>query len=299
MTDRRSSSAARLVRTRVLVPLDFSRGAERALERSVRVAVALRCEVHLLHVLAPEGSRVALGRAQRALERARARFEAVMPDRRGVHVQLRRGKPYVEIIHRARELGAEWIILGRNAAAGRFGATLSRIVQMSETPILVVNRRARGAYRHALAAVEIDPSARNLIELVCRIVHGTESQAPRVRIVHAYHAPFVDSRRAIAEGSGAFYAREARQAAAGSLAELLAAVRPHPCSLESVVRNGDPRTVIAREAARYRADLVAVGTHGRSGIAHALLGSVAEWVLAHSRRDVLIARPVRFTFVPP
>jgi nucleotide-binding universal stress UspA family protein len=42
---------------------------------------------------------------------------------------------------------------------------------------------------------------------------------------------------------------------------------------------------------RRRSDLIAVGTHGRTGVAHALLGSVAEWVVRCAPCDVLVARP--------
>ena len=47
------------------------------------------------------------------------------------------------------------------------------------------------------------------------------------------------------------------------------------------------------------ADLIAIGTHGRAGIAHFLLGSVAEWVLTSAPCDVLVARPIRFSFKLP
>jgi nucleotide-binding universal stress UspA family protein len=39
--------------------------------------------------------------------------------------------------------------------------------------------------------------------------------------------------------------------------------------------------------------------HVRSGLAHALVGSVAEWVIASAPCDVLVARPRSFTFELP
>ena len=53
------------------------------------------------------------------------------------------------------------------------------------------------------------------------------------------------------------------------------------------VRYGYPGKVIAATASQLRADLVAIGTRGRSGIEHVLLGSVAEHVLREARGDVL------------
>ncbi len=284
---------------RILVPLDFSPGAGRALERVARIAATAPCEVHLLHVRAPASTGAAQDRAEAALARARALIERAAGGSCRVNVQERSGKPYVEIIQRARELGAGLIVLGRNRPPGLLGTTLTRVVHMSDVPTLVVSRRARGPYRRALVAVEIDPSARSLIELACRFTDGIASGNAPVRVVHAYQVPFASAHRAAADDSGAFYARQSRQAAERSVAKLLARLHPHPCDVQAVVRNGDPRSVIAREATRYKADLVTVGTHGRSGIAHVLLGSIAEWAVASMRRDILVARPVRFTFVPP
>lgn len=47
---------------------------------------------------------------------------------------------------------------------------------------------------------------------------------------------------------------------------------------------------ICQLAERVGADLVCLGTHGRTGLARAALGSVAANVLAHSRRPLLLAR---------
>jgi nucleotide-binding universal stress UspA family protein len=51
-----------------------------------------------------------------------------------------------------------------------------------------------------------------------------------------------------------------------------------------------PALAICQAAERLGADLICVGTHGRTGLAKAALGSVAAGILAHTRRPVLIAR---------
>jgi nucleotide-binding universal stress UspA family protein len=57
--------------------------------------------------------------------------------------------------------------------------------------------------------------------------------------------------------------------------------------------------VILGEVLRNGADLLILGTHARAGLAHALLGSVAEWAIGSVPCDILIARPVRFAFELP
>jgi nucleotide-binding universal stress UspA family protein len=68
---------------------------------------------------------------------------------------------------------------------------------------------------------------------------------------------------------------------------------------KTTVRSGDPRVEILREAERRRADLVVLGTHGRTGVSHALLGSVAEWIVRRAERDVLVARAAPVSFDLP
>ncbi len=57
------------------------------------------------------------------------------------------------------------------------------------------------------------------------------------------------------------------------------------------VRVGSPAGEIVAVATDMKADLVCIGTHGRGGIAHFLLGSVAEKVVRHAPCPVLTIRP--------
>ncbi|HYG68383.1 MAG TPA: universal stress protein, partial [Anaeromyxobacteraceae bacterium] len=54
---------------------------------------------------------------------------------------------------------------------------------------------------------------------------------------------------------------------------------------------GDPATEIVRFAKDPGADLLVMGTHGRSGLEHALMGSIAERVLRRAHCPVLTVRP--------
>ena len=56
------------------------------------------------------------------------------------------------------------------------------------------------------------------------------------------------------------------------------------------VEEGSPTAVICRFAERHRTDLIVMGTHGRAGLAHLLLGSVAERVLRRAPCPVLTVR---------
>ena len=62
---------------------------------------------------------------------------------------------------------------------------------------------------------------------------------------------------------------------------------------EYVLRVGTPAEEIVRYADVCDADLIIMGTHGRSGIAHALMGSVAEQVVRMAPCPVLLVRAAK------
>ena len=59
---------------------------------------------------------------------------------------------------------------------------------------------------------------------------------------------------------------------------------------EAIIREGSPRAGIVDAATQLHCDLIVMGTHGRSGLSHLLLGSVAEYVVRHSKVPVLTVR---------
>jgi nucleotide-binding universal stress UspA family protein len=65
--------------------------------------------------------------------------------------------------------------------------------------------------------------------------------------------------------------------------------------VHSVVAQGVPFEQILRVAKRLRCDLIVLATHGRTGLRHVLMGSVAENVVRRASCPVLTVRPPRFT----
>jgi len=60
----------------------------------------------------------------------------------------------------------------------------------------------------------------------------------------------------------------------------------------AIHRHPSPARAITQHAREEDVDLIIVGTHGRTGIAHMLIGSVAEKVVRHASCDVLAVRTV-------
>jgi universal stress protein A len=73
------------------------------------------------------------------------------------------------------------------------------------------------------------------------------------------------------------------------LQNLVARVK-EPVIATEAVREGKTWVEICEAAEEESADIIVIGSHGRTGLAHVLLGSVAETVVRHSRCPVLVVR---------
>jgi len=81
-----------------------------------------------------------------------------------------------------------------------------------------------------------------------------------------------------------------RDAASGRLEESLAKLRVKLPGATSLLSQGKPADEILRAIGEIHPDLVIMGTHGRQGLSHVFLGSVAEKVVRMSSAPVLTVR---------
>jgi nucleotide-binding universal stress UspA family protein len=65
-------------------------------------------------------------------------------------------------------------------------------------------------------------------------------------------------------------------------------------SIKILVRSGSPAKEIVKAANEMGADIIVMSTHGRTGLRHALMGSVAEKVVRYAVCPVLTVKPEEF-----
>jgi nucleotide-binding universal stress UspA family protein len=110
----------------------------------------------------------------------------------------------------------------------------------------------------------------------------------RVTIVHAYEVPvygFPEGLALTAETVGRI-----EGATSEAMQGVVRLARRPGVDVDGVLRQGPAWSEIVAAAMELKADLVVVGTHGRRGLAHALLGSVAEKVVRAAPCPVLTVR---------
>jgi nucleotide-binding universal stress UspA family protein len=143
-------------------------------------------------------------------------------------------------------------------------------------------------YKHVVVPVDFsDPSKRALDEAIGLV----GAFGAKLTLVHVYEPPGYAY-------AGMTYAAvdlltPIRDAAKQLLDETLAEARKRVPAADAVLRCGTPWYEIVAVAKEVGADLVVMGTHGRTGLSHALLGSVAEKVLRHAEAPVLAVHPAK------
>ena len=112
----------------------------------------------------------------------------------------------------------------------------------------------------------------------------------------------VPTNYAVGEYGGIDYASlEAQMRASGEtqLNRLAAEAVHGEIASDTLIRTGSPATEIIEVAKSLPADVIVISTHGRTGLRHVLLGSVAERVVRHAPCPVLVVREREHEFLAP
>jgi nucleotide-binding universal stress UspA family protein len=119
-----------------------------------------------------------------------------------------------------------------------------------------------------------------------------------LHVLHVIEGPYLDSFPI--EGyvpSMPEFNRSLEQRAQRSIAELLDDFERRELKTVEAAQFGQAAKQICRYAEEQDVDLIVMGTHGRGGVAHLLLGSVAERVVRTARCPVLTVREREHDFV--
>ncbi|MBX3197872.1 MAG: universal stress protein [Labilithrix sp.] len=120
-------------------------------------------------------------------------------------------------------------------------------------------------------------------------VQLAEKLGSSVHLVHAFEIPLVGFPDGVMTISAEMASRII-DAAQKALGELVQPYASRKVEIHTSLEQADPRDAVLAVAERLGADLIVMGTHGRRGIARALIGSVAESVVRTSSLPVLTLR---------
>jgi nucleotide-binding universal stress UspA family protein len=140
-------------------------------------------------------------------------------------------------------------------------------------------------YRRAVIPLDGSVVAEAIIPVFMKIARPLRLELVLLRVVQPLSAQAMAAPSRAAENI-----ERSRHEAEEYLATVAGDLRARNMPIETSVRLGDPATEIVSGAAELGADLIAMTTHGRSGLGRLFFGSVAEAVLRHARVPVFLLR---------
>ncbi len=299
---------------KIVVPTDFSEPSKEALCYAGALAERYKAKVLLLHVLesdmmdplrAIEGGQD-LTRKLKADRQDHLEGLMKLEDLAGIEAESRivEGTPAYEIIEAAKDYGAELIVLGTHGLSGPervfFGSIAERIVRMAPIPVLTVRRPEHGfvecsigarrvvGLKNILMPTDFSEASAYAARYACALAKEYEAQ------LHVLHVAWTATTGPDRE----FLEKEVKAEAKNSIGQFM----EKECKELKVVRevgSGTPFQEIVVEARKKDADLIVMGTHGRTFLKYALLGSVTSKVVRKAPCPVLTVRHPGHRFEMP
>jgi nucleotide-binding universal stress UspA family protein len=297
--------------TSILVPLDGSSFAERAIPVAVALARRTRARIELVHVNDPRVYPSGVPMPDR-------RFDNEL--RSGVHDALdslarrlsagRAGEITVTYLDGAIApsleqyivaSGPDLVVMSTHGAGGVsrlwLGSVADHLVRHSSVPVLLVRPGATGAtrgeplFRHILVPLDGSTLAERALEHAVTLATPGETTFTLLRVVvpvSVASQPYV--------GDGVAINRENMELREHDAKAYLDRLRGDLSengfeTATSILSHWAIASSVLQYAAEHNVDLISVATHGRGGVARVLLGSVADKILRGAETPLLIYHP--------
>ncbi|MFN7493073.1 MAG: universal stress protein [Cyclobacteriaceae bacterium] len=274
---------------KILVPTDFSKTSVTAYETAFEIAKKAGATIYLLHVVeeaTPDSYRITGDYVKddwenrlftfKLLEKAKAQLEKLVKDPRfdAVKVvgELRLGNPFHGMNAIIAEQKVDLVVMGTrgqtNLEAMVIGTNTERIVRHSKCPILTVHKKPSSTdFKNIVYATAMSKDEEVFSRIVKRTQQLYDSTIHLVRI----NTPGDFQRDKVVKEYMAKFAKSLQ------LKNFTINVYNDLSEEQGILYFADS----------IDADLIAMATHGRTGFAHVLAGSIAEDVVSKAKRPVL------------
>jgi nucleotide-binding universal stress UspA family protein len=183
-------------------------------------------------------------------------------------------QPHQEIVATAEELASDLIVLGRRGKRGlaRFmvGHATAQVAGLAPCPVLMVPRASELWQRRILLASDGSDAC-------------APAEAQAIDLARLCQLPLT-----LVSVTSPSHNAERKAAAQAALDRLLARVQAAGLEGEALLAEGRPEEMVVATAASRGADLIVVGSRGRTGLQRLLLGSASERIMGLAQSPVLI-----------
>ena len=294
---------------KILAPTDFSGESRSGVRYGVALAETLGAAVTLVHVIEPPSwlSGVALVMLVRGdsevMALARKNLETLAKRKvKGdvaVTSYVRTGKPFHEITTAARVHGADLIVIATHGYTGAkrvlLGSTAEQVVRHAACPVLTVpagaTRRGTGKpppfkIKKILVPIDFSNLSKDALPWATFLAAKFDAEIILLHAVEKFPVDYLLGRELMNHTIVPLM----KQAEADLERMAVSLSKSTKVSVSAVVRDGTPFEEICHAVKLLGADLIALTTHGYTGLKHVWLGSTAERVVRHAHCPVLVVR---------
>jgi nucleotide-binding universal stress UspA family protein len=273
----------------IILATDFSARCDRAQARAVQLAVQWNASLTAVHALSDTSltDDTAVRDAYRTAATRNAdllREELACTEGLRSSVTVEEGPVEAVILHAVQRERAELIVTGI-ARTGLLtqvliGSTATALARTSPVPLLVVKKKVLETEGRAAVATDLSDSSKPALMVALRWFSFRH-----LALFHAFGTPY---RGLVDDKSG--YDSGLQKAAEDNCRDFFKEVTGADASddFDIIASRGDPVAGLQVLTNQAGIDLVIAGTHGRTGILHAFLGSVASRILDGVPSDVLV-----------
>lgn len=301
--------------TRILVPTDFSAASNEAFAFAKKIAERFDASLHLVHAFEDPFTTAAFAAEMYAPLPANLRdkmlrdieqrlAERMPPEERNRFrgtTDIITGPPAKAIVEYAETLASDLIVMGTHGRGGMahllLGSVAERVVRSAACPVLTVRATPGRTIRRVLVPTDFSETADEALDYALLLAARFGAS---LELLHVLDDPFVTEGLAAeaymseAPVMRSALLREAQNRLDRRVAPLRSASDyegwPGLVRVDAEVLFGHGAKTIAEYAQDREVDLIVMGTHGRTGVAHLLLGSVAERLVRTAPCPVLTVR---------
>ena len=291
---------------RILCPVDFSEASRRALEQAAAIAGCWSSQLTVLHVyqapspfdVVPPGDDTVAEPELAPLRTALQVFVQQVASDVTVLSRLRHGTDARHaILTEIERSDSDLLVIGSHGRGGLehflLGSTAETLVRKAPCPVLVVPPFAHpprdGRFRHILCGIDFSAASLRAFRYALHLASAGDSD---VTLLHSIETPPELRERQIVAAFDVEAVRAAATAAARHRLETLSPGHDGPVvPIRAEVRVGCPHRQIVEVARQQHADLIVLGTHGRSVVDQWVFGSNTHAILRSAPCPVLTVRP--------
>jgi nucleotide-binding universal stress UspA family protein len=295
---------------RIIVGHDLAAGGETALKSAQVLANRCGAALRLVHVVEPLDAYQRISHpltspytieeiAQKTGVTLQALAASPELARLQVEYEVRSGKPFVELIIAGRAWLADLIVVGSASRTEEpfLGGTSERILRKALVPVLVAKKPLSVEAKTFLVPTDFSSCARKAAEEALMLAKSFSGRVAFFHVLDLYSSYTVAYAQEL--GVSVPTPPPSPEELDPEWEAFLSGLPLEKVDWEKCTEEGQAASAIVRKAKQMQADMIVMGTHGRSGLPHMLLGSVAEKVVRTASCPVLTIRPEVFQFTMP